>query len=289
MKYAIRFYRGCRILNKADEIIIKYESTEPDLVRYVGSLPQEQRLIVNITNLPIEQEENSLKIFEVAYKEHKNFAILCSFKQHILVDLDLLNIPYFFIEQASTFDEFVGMLNFKVKDIYITNELGFYLDKVSKICKDKDIQVRVRPNMAQSSSVFETESVKKFFIRPEDTEFYEQYVDVFEFTGELTQQPVYYEIYRDGRWLGDLNEIIIGLTQSINDMAILPVFHNRASCEKRCSFGKCDLCSRVVEVSKDIENKGLAIKREKRKYAGDEVSGDEDFAKEISDPATADT
>ena len=289
MKYAIKFYRGCRVLDKADEIIIKYDYTEPDLVRYAETIPERQRLIVNITDLPADQEEGSLAILDAARRAHKNFAVLCSYEQHILVDLDLSNIPYFFIERATTFDDFAGMIKYRIKDIYIANELGFFLDKISKICKEQHIQVRVNPNAVQTSSYFSTEGVKQFFIRPDDTEFYEQYVDVFEFAGELTQQPVYYEIYRDGRWLGDLDEIIIGLSSSINNMAILPVFHNRASCEKRCTFGKCDLCSRVVETSREIENKGLAIKREKRKYAADEVSGDTDFTQEIDQPTTADT
>ena len=286
MKYAIKFYRGCRVLDKADEIIIKYDYIEPDLVRFVTTRPENQRIIVNIINLPPEQEQESLAIFQAAQREHKNIAILCSFSQNIIVDLDLLNLPYFFAEWAKNFDDLAGMLRFHISDIYISGELGFYLDKVSKICKEQNIKVRVCPNMAQTSSEFDflTENIKKFFIRPDDVEFYEQYIDVFEFMGSLMQQPVYYDIYRDGRWLGDLNEIIINLNQSVHDMAVLPSFRTRATCGKRCAFGSCDLCSRVVDVSKSILDKGLAIKRDKRTYdvnSTEELSADTDFTKEI--------
>jgi hypothetical protein len=50
----------------------------------------------------------------------------------------------------------------------------FKLDKVKKVCKQygDDIKVRCFANVAQSS-IANTNSLKKFFIRPEDVSRYE--------------------------------------------------------------------------------------------------------------------
>ena len=63
--------------------------------------------------------------------------------------------------------------------MYICEELGFSLDKISDILHSNNIKVRVIPNICQSS-FSETNSLLTFFIRPEDIKYYIKYVDVFE-------------------------------------------------------------------------------------------------------------
>jgi hypothetical protein len=79
--------------------------------------------------------------------------------------------------------------------MYICEELGFSLDKISKILHDNNVRVRVFPNICQSSFP-ETPSIKTFFIRPDDITVYATFVDVFELISDKERQRVLYKVYK---------------------------------------------------------------------------------------------
>ena len=264
MKFAIKFYQGCRTLTNADEIIIQYNEKNPNLIKFVQEYKDNQRIIVNITEL-VDIEDN-LNIFEAAYKAHPQFAILLSYKQGV-TDIAEMNIPFFFIEGASNMDDVMGMLHLGVTDLYVMNELAFNIKSISEYCHNNNVAVRVYPNVAQSSTNFSINTFTKFFIRPEAVKIYEPYVDVFEFFGPLDRQAVLYDIYCDERWLGLLNEIIIGLDKDINNQTIVPYFDViRTNCRKMCGVEKCNTCKAVENFSKTLKIKEIGIKKKKAAY-----------------------
>ena len=286
MKYAIRFYRGCRVLDKADEIIIKYTETEPELIKFVQSYKSTQRIIVLVpelmayaSTLEDDQEqdviEENVRIFSTAMEAHPEFAVMLDYDHSDWVEkLEAANIPFFFCATVTSKTEFRYALKYNISDIYIGGELGFSMKEVAETCHSRGIKVRVTPNFIYNSSRFAKKfDITNFFIRPEDTEFYEQYVDVFEFRCMLTQQPAYYDIYRDGRWLGDLQYIIINLDENIDNRTILPQFQKRANCGKRCAFDKCDICGHILTASELMIEKGLVLVPPKRQY-DDELEDD---------------
>lgn len=288
MKYAINFYTTCRTLPVADEIIIKYgeESGQEDLPRFASEIPEEQRLVVNICMLTA--EDHDLELFQAAAAAHKNIAFMVAYDQNIHQDLYDLNLKYFFIDPISNLDDFMGVINLGVTDIYVTNELGFFLEKISPICKKKDIAIRVYPNVAQSTNKFTTPGIKKFFIRPEDVELYEQYVDVLEFWGPIDKQPVLYDIYHDGRWQGNLQDLILGLDEEIDNMKIMPAFgESRTCCRKKCAYGQCHICDNIKSAAEALEIKGIKLKRKKRVYEhnldGDNLQTDSTESEEHND------
>jgi hypothetical protein len=180
------------------------------------------------------------------------------------------NLPYFFIEPISSLDDFEGVINYGVSDIYVANELGFYLEKISPICKAKGIAIRVYPNVAQSSSKFLTPNLKTFFIRPDDVETYEPYVDVLEFWGPIDKQSVLYDIYHDGRWQGRLQDVILELDDDIDNTRIMPVFGEaRTCCRKVCAYDQCHICDHIKSAAATLEVKELKLKRKKRVYEHD--------------------
>lgn len=84
------------------------------------------------------------------------------------------------------------MINTGVSDIFITNDLGFDLDRVSKVAKDnKDIQIRCYLNLSQAYSKNNT-GFTDFFIRPEDMNEYSQYINIGEFWMGEEQQNILY-------------------------------------------------------------------------------------------------
>lgn len=264
MKFAIKFYQGCRVLSEADEIIIQYDEKNPNLIKFVQKYKENQRIVVNITEL--ENIEENLNIFKAAYKAHPQFVILLSYKQNA-EDLAERDIPFFFIEGASNMDDVMGMLRLGVTDLYVMNELAFNIKNISKYCHDNNVAVRVYPNVAQSSTNFSINTLTKFFIRPDAVRIYEPYVDVFEFFGPLDRQAVLYDIYRDERWLGMLDEVIIGLDKNIDNQTIVPYFDViRTNCQKICGIGKCNTCGAAENFSKTLKTKEIGVKRKKASH-----------------------
>lgn len=268
MKFAIKFYQGCRVLSEADEIIIQYNERNPNLIKFVQEYKGNQKIIVNITEL--KNIEENLNIFKAAHKAHPQFAILLSYKQNAAEGIAGMGIPFFFIEGASNMDDVMGMLSFGVTDLYIMNELAFNIKNISKYCHDNNVAIRVYPNVAQSSTNFSINTLTKFFIRPDAVRIYEPYVDVFEFFGPLDRQAVLYDIYRDERWLGMLDEVIIGLDKNIDNQTIVPYFDAiRINCRKLCGIGKCNTCGAIENFSKTLKTKEIGVKRKKARHGAE--------------------
>ena len=129
----------------------------------------------------------------------------------------------------------------------------------------ENIKVRVFPCYATTSSLHQSCNFKSFFIRPDDINAYEKYVDVFDL-GFLymaeSKQAVLFDVYKSGKWLGDLNEIIEHLNCDIDNTTILPNLGKmRATCEKRCVFDRCNFCDRISEVAELMRERDLGLRK----------------------------
>ena len=260
MKYACKFYRDCSLLPITDEIIIKYDVKDREIINFVQKWKPQQRIVLNITKL-VDIEKN-LELFATIAKLH-NVAFLCSKSQNFHL-LEEECLPYFFVEKCGTFDELIGQIRMKVSDVYITNELGFYLPDVATVCKDKHINIRVIPNIAQSSSDTISNDFTKFFIRPDDLYLYENYIDIIEFeTDRLELQPTFYNIYQEGKWDGELKQIIYNFDNDISNNSIVPIFGEiRLDCKKRCCFNKCDICKYMESIARELNKKDIHFQKD---------------------------
>ena len=160
-------------------------------------------------------------------------------------------IPFFFANYVTTWDQLHGLMKYNPTDMYICEDLGFSLDKVSKILHENNIRVRVFPNICQSSFP-ETNSLKTFFIRPEDVEIYSVFVDVFELLSDENTQQVLYKVYKQGKWFGKIKEIIPSFKGELDSRYVLNTFGMiRSKCGKKCLYkiGSCNICDRFTELS----------------------------------------
>ena len=256
METAIRYYKNCRVLPQAAEIILRYNETHETLKDSFDDFTQEQRIVLDVTEYPSVLNDE-LKIWREAAQTHPKFAVMLSKKQeYILPDLSELNIDYFFNVKIDTLDKLRYFMNLGVSDVYICNELGFVLAEIGVYCHKNNVKVRVYPNIAQSSykSTVPTDDLYKFFIRPEDIDRYEPYVDVIEFYTDricMDKQSVLFEIYKQKSWTGGIKDIILNFSLDINNAYFVPLFtESRLNCRKRCVYGKCHICDRVLEAEK---------------------------------------
>lgn len=151
--------------------------------------------------------------------------------------------------------------------MYICEELGFFLDKVSKILHEKNIKVRVFPNICQSSFP-DTPSIKTFFIRPEDISIYSDFVDVFELITDEDRQSVIYKVYKQEKWFGKISEIIPSFHDDLDSKYLMDSFGLiRSVCGKRCMYkpGRCRICDRFSELADTFKENKIMVRTAKKK------------------------
>lgn len=148
-----------------------------------------------------------------------------------------------------------------VSDVYIGEDLGFDIQSVKAIAAARNVQVRFYPYV----SCFDM-GIKTFFIRPEDISYYEDYIDVLDFTNlPISKQNIYYEIYKDKKWYGNLKEIFPALNIDLDSRYIVPLFgKKRVYCQRKCLKGqKCNLCDTIADLSKVLKENNIIVKYNK--------------------------
>jgi hypothetical protein len=181
--------------------------------------------------------------------------------------IEKYKIPFFFINHISSIDMLTGLIKYHPTDMYICEELGFFLDKISTVLHENNIKVRVYPNICQSSSA-DIPSLKTFFIRPEDLDTYSAFVDVFELVSDRERQKVIYKIYKQQEWFGELSEIIPTFKGDFDNRRILKSFGQiRCKCGKRCMYkpNSCNICDRFMELAETFEKGNIIITNPKKK------------------------
>lgn len=272
MKYCVEDYinLSTELKETVDEITIYYQNQiTPELIEFLDKNRHRR------VNLYIEEEEtffkkNQYKAIAAIYEEQKyNISLLFNSYNEKNYEgyLSQKKIPFFYKDNINNWDTLIGMLELGVSDVYIVEDLGFDIINVSERVHSYNAQIRVFPNVAQSTWE-KTPSLKKFFIRPEDVLLYEEYIDVFEFFGQSKDFATYYKIYAiDKKWFGLLDEIIIGFEGNLDSRYIIPGFaKQRIKCNKKCLKTKrCQTCEIVERLSHNLEKAGLLARPEQKK------------------------
>lgn len=271
MKYCVDYSSKNSVLEKVDEINIDIVNKEITNVVDFAKKYKNQRINLCINDYEEGINEGFLKAALDVQKENPDLNLvirIAGYSQDLAFILaDYPDAKFYFNIWVDDWDRFIGFIEYGVSDIFVCEGLGFELDTAAAVAHEAGVQIRVFPNVAQSKWRG-TPSLKTFFIRPEDIGSYEPYVDVCEFFGEKEKQDTYYNIYKkDKQWFGNLGEIIIGFNDIIDSRYIIPRFaKKRIKCGRECmKGGPCKICDRIVNLSHNLEEAGLIVKKDKRK------------------------
>ena len=271
MKFCVDYNGDFKYLDKVDEITIKFKKKNYTIKTILDFMLEHKNQRINIS---IEDPEYFLKHHQIVsfnaikkeYPDLKFVFRLGDYKDDYVKEIYKMaadaGYPLFFSTQIKDWDTFIGYLNLNPTDIYLVEDMGFQLDKAADLAHKLGVSIRVFPNVAQSSWDG-TPALKKFFIRPDDIEYYEPYVDVMEFYGRPDSISTYYKIYAiDHKWLGKLNEIILSFDSEIDNRGILPSFaERRIKCNKKCIKGSgCQVCEALEHLSDTLMEHDLTIK-----------------------------
>ena len=253
MRSCIEWRKGFKYLPQIDEFNIDFRNKEIKLTNFLDLYAKSQR--VNI-RLPLGYTEENIELLEAVYEKGYNIAIILP-DQFYANQLQEHGVPFYLENPAFTWDQLRGMGSLGVSDVFISGELGFDLERVKWYADLNNIKIRCYANVSQSMWKA-GDGFKDFYIRPEDIDFYGNYIDTIEFYNSVDNQNVLYEIYfKDKEWNGNLREIIKGLKLDINNYYILgPEFGRRRSqCNKDCIKGeRCELCDRLADLAKSLED-----------------------------------
>lgn len=261
--FCLDYYPHQKYLQDADEFKVIYRPADRTLQDFLKAYP-DKSIVLDVS---LAFSDTDARLIGGLYQKYPNFRIMFDFRhKEFLSRAKEYNIPYFFSNFATKIDEVHGLLKYHPTDMYICEELGFSLVKISKILHAKGVKVRVFPNICQSGFSEVTSSIKTFFIRPEDIAFYSNFVDVFELVSDKDRQSIIFKIYKQQKWFGKIQEIIPTFKGDLDNKYMIDNFATlRADCGKRCLYkpGSCNICDRFIEVADTLKEHKIVVNRQK--------------------------
>lgn len=244
MKYCLSSRQESAYLKKADEIKVDFRDRRsiPDLTE---KYPEKTIVLMcykdNIIN----------------WKEIHNWNVLCRGKLIMCLasveDVEECKnegVPFYFGYPVKTFFELNALKDLGVCYVRLGEPLFFELNKVKNI----GIPVRAVPNVAYVDIFPHKDGVCGTWIRPEDVDVYEDYIEVFEFedSEDIIREQALYRIYAEQKqWPGDLNMLFTNFDYpGVNRMILPEIASKRINCGQRCqSNGACKICYRALSLA----------------------------------------
>lgn len=264
MAFCLPYYPNSTFdYSQVDEIILLPLRNQYPTIKNLQQIIKKYPKINIILNIYEKINDIDVKILQSIAQTYNLKLCFNFYNKELLEQIPNLNIPFFFSNKVTKFDEIRGYMTYAPTDMYICEELGFFLDHISSLLHSNNIKIRVYPNICQSSFPL-TPSIKTFFIRPDDISIYSKYVDTFELITDENREAVIYKIYAiDKKWNGKISEIIPSFNQ-IKENADTAFFYSsldafaqiRTSCKKRCMYSSnpCLICDRFVDLSTTVND-----------------------------------
>lgn len=249
MHYCLSAQVDKEYLKKADEIRIKYSKLDTILDLY--EINPNVSFILTITS---NEDKNSIRWTDI-----EKYNIMTQDKLIIETDsFDImdackaLNIKFFYAIPVNSFYDLKALADYGCCDVKIDAPLTHMLDKLSVY----DITYRMSPNVAYYAYIPRENGIIGSWVRPEDVELYEDYIDVFEFEDcDVKKEQALFRVYAEQQeWPGQLNNLITNFNyQGINRKISKNLILSRMFCGQKCTQGiNCNICQRFLDISNNL-------------------------------------
>lgn len=245
-------------MDEVDEYNIDFKNKKGKLLNFLDTFATgKQRVNIHI----FAETENEIDIILSIWDMNKYNIAICFeselFGTKIFEKIKNSKIPFYYNASIDNWEDLNKYTERNVESVFICGDLAFDLVRVSNFCKKHHVRIRCYPNVCQYLWD-NSEGIKTFFIRPEDVDYYDDYIDILEFwNSENIQNPLYETYFHDKKWAGDLREIIQGLKFRVNSYYILgnQFAKYRTDCKRDCIKGSdCNLCQSIIDFANTIEN-----------------------------------
>ncbi len=235
------------------------------VIEYIKNHPNVR---VNILLIQKDLNDKLEQQLSILGKVTTNYTVACS----TFVELRKLlskSIPAYLNFPITDWETFSALIDLGVSDILIDGPLGFQMDTINS--KKENTLIRVRPNESPNAAICLEDNENTFFIRPEDLEVYNPFIDICEiFSDNKEKEMVLYNIYKRKSFNGDLSILVPQLKISIQNPLITKNFaKSRLNCGQKCKSGKtnCQRCSKILHFTnlvnsyfKQIQENNIEIK-----------------------------
>ena len=251
MKYCLSSRQTKKYLTMADEIYVEsrdYRQISDLFVDYPDKM-----IILEITNENLENE-NFMKIVEEYGKSSKEFCC-CIYNLKEYLWFKQRGIKFYYGHPINNYFDMRGLIDLGVEYIKITAPLTFNMQTL----KTWNKKFRMVPNVAYDAYIPRANGIYGQWVRPEDTQWYNEGIYVFEFEDcSLDKERTLYDIYHRGVWSGNLNLLLTNLNVDADNRAFPDdIGQMRAHCGQRCmQTGSCHFCETAFMFEKALrENK----------------------------------
>lgn len=232
-----------QILKKADQIKFAYK----DRNSIIDYIEYEKDIIIDC----LKADEIDWNMMLNYKKISRKAFILC------LANLDQVKIAnekeilWYWGYPITTFYEAKGFIRLGSCYLKIGAPLFFEWDLIQKVCPKA--KIRHTPNVAYNDGLPRPDGVSGTWIRPEDLDLYEQYIDVIEFEDcDREKEQTLYSIYMEQKsWSPILQLLISNLNYTgTNRLISSELTKRRLTCHQVCeNGGSCTLCWRNLCVA----------------------------------------
>ena len=245
MKYCVSSRQEKEYLEKADEIMVEYR--DRDIIYDLIENYPEKTIILQTPREGVD------------YKEIEGWVgkanLICCLEN--IYDMDMcknIGAKYYYAYPANTFFELQGLAAAGVCYAYLGMPIFFDIAAAAKI----GVPLRAVPNIAYEKYIPRENGICGQWIRPEDIELYEPYVEAIEFhTAHLSQERALFRIYAEkGHWPGEMKDIITNfdIEGCLNRVVYDEIGKIRLSCKQKCQAGHpCTLCERSVRFGEIVQ------------------------------------
>ena len=247
MKYSVSSRQQPEYLQKCDEIKVMWNDRDIifDLTeKYPGKTINLCRYLIHSNEDDIDWSE--IKKFKTLARD--NFVFGLTYINEI-IECKAHDIEFYYLEPIRSFRELQGLKLFGAKWAFIDAPLFFQMDKVRAV----GLPVRVTANISIREAFPYVDGVPGPWIRPEDVEAYEPYVDTIEFSRvNLDQERALFRIYAEQKkWPGELGLIVQDINYLGTNRMIPPdLVEKRLNCGQKCmENGNCRLCWRILDLA----------------------------------------
>lgn len=221
------------------------------LIDYTTQFPNKTFIL----HIPKGTEDLDWNLYK-AYSEKVNF-ILCIDDLNLAKNCNEHKIKYYWSYPIFTWYELQGIINLHPCYLILNGSLFFSLRKVKSVT---NIPIRAIPNLAYDAYIPRENGIYGTWIRPEDIEVYEPYIDTFEFIAdELSREAVLLHIYKDNqKWPGNLNLLLTNFNKNVDNRAIPEeIGEYRVNCSQRCMEPSCTchFCETAIKFSNSVRKR----------------------------------
>lgn len=252
MKVSLNIRQDSKYLAKADEIKCKYKDRK-GVFNLIEKYP-EATFNIDCFDISIDWEE----LKELNYLT-KDKLLLGVYLVKDAKKAKEMGIKFYFNYPITSFYQLNALKELDPAYIILGAPLFFQMDRIAEY----GIKVRAVPNVSYSDTLPRKSGVHGTWIRPEDLEWYEEYIDLIEFEDcDITREQALYRLYIEKKeWKGDVKDLITNFKiDALNRIVESTRLKTRLNCGQRCEMpdGNCRICDATFSLANYEKVKSFA-------------------------------